>query len=310
MKPSLKIRILSAIAVALIAVAAWTPRLDEQAQASLTDGTTRAFATFATARGLNAAISLLQGTELTGGVGLTATFSVGQVLDPLNDLVEQFADLMLLATVSFGVQQVLLAMGQDAVVKTTVTALLVAWAAWRALGRRPPRWLDALVVLGLMARFAIPAAVVGSELVFEHFLADEYQASETAVRETKTSMDETAQALTEARQEAQDAEDRSWWDEAMTSAKQKLDQATQWLDLPGRLERLESQVEGTVRHVVYLIVVFLLQTLILPLLILWALYLVARSFFAAAGRGMAGRIGGDRDAHAPGAREAGPSSAP
>ena len=81
----------------------------------------------------------------------------------------------------------------------------------------------------------------------------------------------------------------------MRSAKQKMDQATQWLDLPGRLERLESQVEGTVRHVVYLIVVFLLQTLILPLLILWALYLVARSFFAAAGRGMAGRIGGDRD---------------
>ena len=215
---------------------------------------------------------------------------------------------MLLATVSFGVQQVLLAMGQDEIVKIALTALLLAWGAWYASGRPAPRWLGTVLVLGLMARFAIPAAVVGSEIVFEHFLADAYESSESAVRETRTSVDETARALAEARQEAGDAVDRGWWDEAMTSAKERLDQAAQWLDFPGRLERLESRVEGTVRHVVYLIVVFLLQTLILPLLILWALYAIARGLLGSAGRGMAGRLAGERDKDAPGPGVANPPS--
>ena len=99
---------------------------------------TRAFVTFATARGLNAAISVMQGTEVSGGVGVSATFSVGQALDPVNDLVEQFANLMLLATVSFGIQEVLLVMGQDQALKVLLTLLLAAWGAWYLSGRENP----------------------------------------------------------------------------------------------------------------------------------------------------------------------------
>ena len=289
-------RILAVIAAVLVAIVAWAPQLDRHAEASLEAGTARAFATFATARGLNAAISLLQGTELSGGVGVSATFSVGQVLDPVNDLVEQFADLMLLATVSFGVQQMLLAMGQDAVVKIALTGLLVAWAAWTVAGRRAPRWLGTALVLGLMARFAIPAAVVGSEVLFEHFLAERYEASEMAVRETRESVDETAQVLADGGEPPEEAAGNAgWWDEWMNSARRKLDEASEWLDVPARLDRLQAQAESTVRNVVELIVVFLLQTLILPLAILWALYLVARGFFGSAGRGMAERMTGGDD---------------
>lgn len=288
------VKFLAVVIVCLAAAAAWTPVLDDPASASLEDGTTRAFATFATARGLNAAISLLQGTEITGGVGLSATFSVGQVLDPLNDLVEQFADLMLLATVSFGVQQVLVGMGQALAVKIAVTGLLLAWAAWYAAGQGAPRWLGTVVILGLMARFAIPAAVVGSELVFDNFLADNYAASEEVVRQTRASVNETADVLAEAQQQADDADDGGWWSEFMDSARERANAAADWLDLPGRLGRLGTQVEGTVHHVVQLIVVFLLQTLILPLVILWALYMVARGFFASAGRSAAARLVEDR----------------
>ncbi len=60
---------------------------------------TKAAATWAVARGLDSAISVAQGTELAlepGGVGVNLT--VGEVLDPINDLVEQFSQVMLVAT--------------------------------------------------------------------------------------------------------------------------------------------------------------------------------------------------------------------
>jgi hypothetical protein len=51
---------------------------------------------YAIARGLNAVISAAQGTELSiepMGVGLTLT--PGEILDPLNDLIEQFSSVLL-----------------------------------------------------------------------------------------------------------------------------------------------------------------------------------------------------------------------
>ncbi|MEM7279482.1 MAG: hypothetical protein AAF385_15320, partial [Pseudomonadota bacterium] len=72
----------------------------------------RAFVTFAVARGLNGVISVAQGTEVAvepGGVGVN--FGVGQILDPVNDLVERFYTVMLVATSSLGLQKFLLTMG-------------------------------------------------------------------------------------------------------------------------------------------------------------------------------------------------------
>ena len=69
----------------------------------------RALLTFAVARTLNGVISVAQGTEVAiepGGVGVN--FTVGQVLDPINDLVERFSAVMLVATSSLGLQNVLL----------------------------------------------------------------------------------------------------------------------------------------------------------------------------------------------------------
>lgn len=52
----------------------------------------RAAYTFALVRGLNGVIALIQGTEVVvspAGMGLTLT--VGEILDPINDLAERFS---------------------------------------------------------------------------------------------------------------------------------------------------------------------------------------------------------------------------
>ena len=113
----------------LVTLATWTTSFDAPAMSQVDAGMKRALVSFAGARALNAAISLAQGTEFSAGFGAHITFSVGEVLDPVNDLVESFSNLMLLASVAFGIQKVLLMIGQDALVKWLLTGVVAAWTA-------------------------------------------------------------------------------------------------------------------------------------------------------------------------------------
>ena len=276
--------VLALVLLVLGVAAAWLLPLDERAAESLDAGTKRAFATFAVARGLNAAISVMQGTEITGGVGVSATFSVGEVLDPVNDVVEQFADLMLFATVAFGIQEVLLSMAGHGAVQAFLVVLIAAWGAWSLAGR-PPRWLDGVLVLALVVRFAIPAAVVGSDAVFRYFLEEDYRASEMAVRQEA----EPAATAPVPGPEGGDGEAAGWLD-ALRQVWSDARKGVGELDVRDKLSELRGRAEATVEDIVRLIVVFLLQTLVAPLAILWAIYAVIRNVLAG-GRARAGRAG-------------------
>ena len=97
----------SLLLTALIALS-WTGLLDQEAQSATAATLKRALATYAVARGLNGVISVAQGTEIAlqpVGVGLTIT--AGEILDPLNDLVERFSWLVLVACGSLGTQLLL-----------------------------------------------------------------------------------------------------------------------------------------------------------------------------------------------------------
>ena len=91
----------AALAVAL----SWLGSLDRYSQDYLDDALVSGGLVYATARGINAAVSVLQGTEITPAV---ATFTVGEVLDPVNDLIERFSGMLLLALGSLALQKILL----------------------------------------------------------------------------------------------------------------------------------------------------------------------------------------------------------
>src|SRR4030042_1711880 len=61
-------------------------------------------------------------------------------LNPLNDLVERFSDLMLMASVAFGVQLLLLEMGMHWGMSLALTLAALAWAClyWKRLDGHPP----------------------------------------------------------------------------------------------------------------------------------------------------------------------------
>ena len=111
----------------LVAVLSVTPFMDRRAAEDYEQLFQRAFVTFALARTINGVISVVQGTEVAlqpAGIGVTLT--PGEILDPVNDLVERFSWIMMGATISLGVQNVLLEVSAWWVIQGLVTAL----AAW------------------------------------------------------------------------------------------------------------------------------------------------------------------------------------
>jgi len=80
------------VLVAVLLVGMYSGWLDEPAKEYTEQGLKRVLITYAVARGLNGLISVAQGTEISvEPVGVGMTFTPGQILDPVNDLIEQFS---------------------------------------------------------------------------------------------------------------------------------------------------------------------------------------------------------------------------
>ncbi len=253
-------RIFAVVALAVLLPLAWLGTLDGWAHGYVETGLRRALATFATARAANAVISALQGTSVdVAPLGVGVTVTPGQVLDPLNDLVEGFSSLMLAACVSFGIQGVLMALGAWWGVSAALTIVLVAWAllAWRTAPA--PRLLVRVLVLLLFVRFAPAVAALGSEAAFRAVMAGAYSESQSQVELANQSFAGVEKEV------------------ATQSGATGFERMKSWLsqkgyDVVAQLRALKDRAESVVRHIVTLMALFAVQTVLLPLLFLWVMY--------------------------------------
>ena len=253
------------LSLAAIVTFAWFAPLDAPAIQQVDAGLKRALVSFATARALNGVISVLQGTQIDiqpGGLG--ATFAPGQIVAPINELVRHFANLMLAASIAFGIQKVLISISAYWVISLVLTLLAGAWAASHFRQRRPPRLLSRALVLLLMLRFAIPLVTLGSDCVSRQFLAADYATSQQAIDQA------AGQAAKVQPPGAPVADNNTWWGKWSKSLPTVPD-----------FDAMKHAVEQSTEHMVRLMAIFLLQTLVLPLLLLWGLYAAAKGVLAA-----------------------------
>ena len=265
--PQFMQRIVLAALVAAMVACSWFTPLDSRANQQVDAGLKRALLTFATARALNAVISVVQGTEVAvepAGVGVV--FAPGQVLDPVNDLVEQFSNLMLVASISFGVQKVLLGIGAYWMVSLLLSVAALGWTFFYLRQRSTPVWLSRILVVLLMTRFAVPVVTIGSDVLFQEFMSKDYQSSQQVIDLASGNLAKLNPPVA-VPNDSQGLMDRlkGWW--------------SQNGDVKARFEHLKQSAEQAIEHIIKLMVIFLLQTLVIPLLLLWVLYGVARGAF-------------------------------
>jgi hypothetical protein len=227
----------------------------------------RSLVTFAVARTLNGVISVAQGTEIAvepGGVGVN--FTVGQILDPINDLIEQFSSVMLVATTSLGLQNILLNMTSwwGVTAFLALAGLFLVGVTWWPGGARALTNSIAirLFLVAAFMRFALPVLIVGTHVIFSAFLESEHDAA-TAVLEATSSEIEAFNSQ-ESLPEAATTESS-----LMDKLGEMWDSSLKQLDVSGRIDRLKDSASNASEQIINLIVIFVLQTIILPLAFLW-----------------------------------------
>ena len=260
-------RLVVAVLVILAVLVAWYRPLQDVANAQVDAGLKRALVSFASARALNAVISVIQGTEFSiEPIGVGVTLTPGQILDPVNDLIEEFSTVMLVASVAFGVQKMLLAIGAHTAISAAVTCIALIWAVLYYL-QRAPSWLSRVLVVLLMVRFAIPVATVGSDWVFQHFLAEDYDKSQAALDVSSGELNKRVPVMPQSSPSPPAPSEEKGLIERLK------DRARAIVTLPSiDLPAIKKSVESIPERVLKLIVVFLMQTIIVPIILLWALY--------------------------------------
>jgi hypothetical protein len=234
----------------------------------------RALVTFAVARGLNAVISVAQGTEVSiqpAGVGVN--FAPGQILDPLNDLIEWFSWVVLMAATSLGIQELLLTIFSAKVfawilIAVAATLGVLMWS--KRVQLQPLRALLArLLLLLLVVRFSVPVMALASEGLYTAFMSERYAASQQSIQAVTERIGEINRS---AESVARTPED----DSLLGSAKRLYQSTVESLDVSSYVQRYQTAAADVSEQVVNLIVVFVMQTLLLPLLFLWGVVQLAR----------------------------------
>lgn len=244
--------------ILLVAVAlAWLGVLDRAAVSELDGAFKRSFATFAIARSLNGVISLVQDADVSvspAGVGLTV--SPGELLDPLNDLLEQFSTLAFTALTALGIQKFALQLSDSLLLNLLLSAAATLWLAvqfWPRATSLQPIAARALVFT-LALRFLVPGFALATALVDRSLLTPEFEAAKAQLQLTTEAAKQAAEPEAVAEPSGIGDQIARWWESAKAG-----------IDVRERVERIRGIVEHAAEPLVTLAVVFLLQAIVLPL---------------------------------------------
>jgi len=252
------------LCLAVLAGCWLAPAVDRTANEQVGAGLKRALTVFAAARALGAVISVAQGTQVAvtpGGLGVST--APGQALQPLNQLVDQFAAVMLAASVSLGVQLLLLKIGAHWLVSALLSAAVLIWLVlrWNATDSAG-RWFRPLLVALLLARFAVPLSAMGNEAIYRVFMQDDYQAQLAFIKASPATVTGTTQEPPVANEGWRERAER-WW------------QARP--DLKAIYDEITKAAAGWSESIVKLIALFIMQAMVLPVIFLWLAWRLARA---------------------------------
>lgn len=210
----------------------------------------RAVYSFALAKGLNAVISVVQSIEVSAGVFVEGTVVLGELLDPLNDMVERFSWVMLASSVSIGIQHLLLLLSKTlflkiALISAIVISFLLIWI--KKLHNSFFFILSVkIVALLVILRFGAVTFVYVNEAFYNNLYAKNYESSTKYISGYKSEL------------------------EKIKEDKEKLE--SYW-------QKFERNMEVFSKKVIKLITMFVVTTIIFPLVYLWFLLILVRWLF-------------------------------
>lgn len=242
--------------------------IDTTAKTLVDDSFSQAIIVFGSAKALNAVISLAQGTELSLPFFVVA---IGEVLDPVNDLVEQFSLVMLASMTSLGIQKIFLNFVTNEIYNYLLLVLVIVLNIWLYKRFRNDNKLRDIffkvVFVLLFLRFAIPMISYVNDISYNYFVKEEYnieRLNENIVK-VKEDVSRVNQETLQAKKES------SIFDKIV----EKFDSEY----YSKKVQEYTDAVDNSSEYIIDLIIVFIFQTIFLPILFLFILYWFIKSIF-------------------------------
>lgn len=241
-------------ALVLALILTWIPALDVAAQEYLANALSDNLVVYATARALNALISVIQSIEVSVSLGAGVAVNLGEALDPLNDLIERFSGFVLYGLAGLGLQQVILVASASTATKIVLSISLVAGYLWWLFNPGIPSWVKKALVFLLLVRFAF-AVEVGVSWSLDKLYFDAQQ------QEAISTLDVAQSRLQSIRDEYMQAmDDNGLFSGIWTTAQTIIGTDDQ--------QGIADLAAGAI---VQLIVIMLIRSILLPIAFVWLL---------------------------------------
>ncbi len=140
----------------VVAIFVSTPLYNTFSKRYIDNSLKGAVITYALLRSLNAGVSLIQKSSITLGVGIEGNIAVGEVLDPINDAVERFSDMITLAIWALGSEKALYEVSKTKIVILVVVLLALIYFFFEN------QILEKFLILLVVVRLFIPFSAIVS----------------------------------------------------------------------------------------------------------------------------------------------------
>ncbi|MBL4900888.1 MAG: hypothetical protein JKX76_14855 [Colwellia sp.] len=254
-------KVLLSLAIVFLVMLSWQGVLDDYADEYTNHSIIGAGSVYAVARGINALVSVLQTTTVGVGIGLQGSVAIGELLDPVNDLIERFSQVMTVALGSLVLQKVLLNIVSQTFFNIIISmfglvALITLWThqseKWNVVFR--------LFLMIVFVRFSLGLAVAMNSVVDVAFIEKDITKNATQLSAFKNEL-----SVLQNNQEGVAVNNS---DEQLGLISRALNRAFNIVESVKKgfdAAKIERMVQNTVNHIMYLVVLFILQSILIPL---------------------------------------------
>ncbi|MCT7447342.1 hypothetical protein [Aliarcobacter skirrowii] len=227
----------------------------------------QALIVFGSAKALNAVISLAQGTEINLPFVVVA---IGEVLDPINDLVEQFSLIMLASLVSLGIQKILLNFVSNDFFNLTFIISIIVFNIFLLLKFKNIESIKnmalKLTLILLFLRFSIPFVAYLNQYSYDYFIKPQYN-----IEQLNETILNTKDEISKINLESVEEKESGFFEKF----RQKFDMTF----YEKKVDEYKDAVDSSSDNIVDLIIVFIFQTILLPLFYLFVFYILLKKLF-------------------------------
>ncbi|PWE19255.1 hypothetical protein [Aliarcobacter skirrowii] len=241
--------------------------VNESAKDVIDKSFNQALIVFGSTKALNAVISLAQGTEINLPFVVVA---VGEVLDPINDLVEQFSLIMLASLVSLGIQKILLNFVSNDFFNLTFIISIIVFNIFLLLKFKNIESIKnmalKLTLILLFLRFSIPFVAYLNQYSYDYFIKPQYN-----IEQLNETILNTKDEISKINLESVEEKESGFFEKF----RQKFDMTF----YEKKVDEYKDAVDSSSDNIVDLIIVFIFQTILLPLFYLFVFYILLKKLF-------------------------------